>query len=579
VIPIAPRLYLSHDVDLDWLIALEFGRVDDGQPSECWEGVNSRFGYLRERPDGRIVGFKVVGFAEFDPERASVRRIWDEPRFDAPLLGLTAASAGEIVTAAGFHFDGRNSINRDLFHAAMAVKGEDALVRWRQCLEAGDAMAHFALGYTAYGLRRYPEAYRHLRHYVEIAPAGAWNWCWFGYAAEAMGELAEARHAYDRAVEIEMAGGEETDADERLARLDRGGPTSESRVRGCFLGGAVGDALGAPIEFESIREIRARFGPDGLRDYAPAYGVRGAITDDTQMTLFTAEGVLRAFTRASAKGICHPPSVVDHAYARWLATQGERSTRWNVDEPDGWLVAVRALHARRAPGNTCLSALSQSDAGTRRAPLNDSKGCGGVMRAAPAGLVGSGAMGDPFQLGCDVAALTHGHPSGFLAAGVLAELVSRLLDGELLEEALEPVLLRLAVEPEHEELHGALRRAIDLADDDPELTPEDVESLGAGWVAEEALAIAVFVALSANSFEEGVLAAVNHSGDSDSTGAIAGNLLGAMYGVEAIPSAWLDGLELRDEIESLVDDWLRCFWSSEPIDVSAAAWWDRYPGW
>jgi ADP-ribosylglycohydrolase len=579
VTAIASRLYLSHDTELDWLIALEFGRVDDGQPSDCWVRVNSRFAYLQDMPDGRIVGFAALKFSEFDPEHEAVRRIWDEPRFDAPVLGLVDASAGEIVTAARFHFDGRNSINRDLFHAATAAKGEDALVRWRQCLEAGDAMAHFALGYTAYELGRYQEAYRHLRHYTEIAPAGAWNWCWFGYAAEAVGEVAEARRAYEWAVEIEEDGGDATNADERLARMDGTWIPRTDRVRGCFLGGAVGDALGAPIEFESIDAIRSRFGPEGLRDYAPAYGVRGAITDDTQMTLFTAEGILRAYTRGVAKGICHPPSVVDHAYARWLATQGERSGRWDVDEPDGWLVSVPALHGRRAPGNTCLSALAAAEAGTVRAPMNDSKGCGGVMRAAPAGLTGEGPFGDPFTFGCEIAALTHGHPSGYLAAGVLADVVSRLVLGDELEVALEAALMRVSVEPGSEELTCAVRHAMDRADDDAELEPEEIQRLGGGWVAEEALAIAVFVAMSASSFEEGVLAAVNHSGDSDSTGAIAGNLLGAMYGADAIPAHWRDGLELRDEIESLVDDWVRCFWSDEQIDVEAPEWWDRYPGW
>jgi ADP-ribosylglycohydrolase len=394
-----------------------------------------------------------------------------------------------------------------------------------------------------------------------------------------MGELDEARRAYERAIEIAEDGGDVTDADERLARMDGTWIAPADRVRGSLLGGAVGDALGAGIEFESIDRIRARFGPDGVGDLAPAYGVRGAITDDTQMTLFTAEGLLRAYTRGTAKGICHPPSVVDHAYARWLLTQGERSGRWDVEDPDGWLVSVPGLHARRAPGNTCLSALAAAEAGTRRAPLNDSKGCGGVMRAAPAGLTGGGPFKDPFTLGCDVAALTHGHPSGYLAAGVLADVIARLVVGDELEIALETALMRVAVEPGHEELTRALRNAMDRADEDAELGPEEVEQLGGGWVAEEALAIAVFVAMSASSFEEGVLAAVNHGGDSDSTGAIAGNLLGAMYGVEAIPARWLDGLELREEIGALVEDWVTCFWSDGRIDVEAPEWWERYPGW
>ena len=96
----------------------------------------------------------------------------------------------------------------------------------------------------------------------------------------------------------------------------------QNRIRGCLLGGAIGDALGAPVEFMSAAQIRRRFGPDGIGDYAEAYGRRGAITDDTQMTLFTAEGLLRAFVRDTLKGLASFPSVVSHAYLRWLRTQG-----------------------------------------------------------------------------------------------------------------------------------------------------------------------------------------------------------------------------------------------------------------
>lgn len=118
------------------------------------------------------------------------------------------------------------------------------------------------------------------------------------------------------------------------------------------------------------------------------------------MTLFTAEGLIRAVVRGSLKGICHPPSIVDHAYARWLLTQGETSSRWPREEIDGWLVGVGGLHDTRAPGNTCLSALRARRMGSMEEPLNDSKGCGGVMRIAPAGLVGPRFFDDPFELGC-----------------------------------------------------------------------------------------------------------------------------------------------------------------------------------
>lgn len=69
-----------------------------------------------------------------------------------------------------------------------------------------------------------------------------------------------------------------------------------NRATGCLLAGAAGDALGAPVEFINRAEILRQFGPNGISDYAPAYGGHGRITDDTQMTLFTAEGLLRACT-------------------------------------------------------------------------------------------------------------------------------------------------------------------------------------------------------------------------------------------------------------------------------------------
>jgi tetratricopeptide (TPR) repeat protein len=213
------RLYITHDPELDWLIALEFGRVDDGQPSENWVGITDEFGFLHDGPGGPALGFKVLDFSEFDVENPEVHEIWSEPRFDVPLLGITDACAGEIIVGARAHFGDEPSTNRVLFDGAASESGEAALTLWRACLESGDSMAHFGLGYTLYDLGRCHEAYGHLRHYVEIAPAGSWNWCWFGRAAQAIGEFDEARDAYERAIELEEADGDETDASDRLADL------------------------------------------------------------------------------------------------------------------------------------------------------------------------------------------------------------------------------------------------------------------------------------------------------------------------------------------------------------------------
>jgi ADP-ribosyl-[dinitrogen reductase] hydrolase len=111
---------------------------------------------------------------------------------------------------------------------------------------------------------------------------------------------------------------------QRAARRNRGAGaelTLYDRVYGCLLGGACGDALGAPVEFLPHENIVARFGIEGITQFATAYGGMGLITDDTQMALFTVEGLIRAWVRGTLKGICHPPSVVHHAYLRWLVTQ------------------------------------------------------------------------------------------------------------------------------------------------------------------------------------------------------------------------------------------------------------------
>jgi ADP-ribosylglycohydrolase len=309
----------------------------------------------------------------------------------------------------------------------------------------------------------------------------------------------------------------------------------------------VGDALGAPVEFLKLAEIRARFGRGGVTELEAAYGRRGAITDDTQMTLFTADALIRAHHRYESKGICSVPAVAAYAYRRWLETQGEPSP--TPIPARGWIDGIPELRSRRGPGNTCLRALRSGTMGKIDEPINDSKGCGGVMRMAPVGLVAL----EPFRLGCELAAITHGHPSGYLSSGALAEIVSAVLGGASLEDAVRGTLETLAPHRGHEETTAAIERALALAANGKP-SASRVESLGGGWVGEEALAIALYCALVADDLEHGITLAVNHGGDSDSTGAIAGNLLGVIHGRRAIPRRWLEVLELRQVIANVADD-------------------------
>lgn len=331
------------------------------------------------------------------------------------------------------------------------------------------------------------------------------------------------------------------------------------RFRACLLGGALGDAVGYPVEFvRSAEEIQRRFGSEAPRQ-PPAGQKQWLVSDDTQMTLFLAEGLIRAQQRALDRGLCDVPSVVWHALRRWHRTQqGEPG---EFADTDGWLIRERALWARRAPGNTNLSALAAAaqmeERPSVRVPPNDSKGCGAVMRAAPAGLIADSAE-TAFELGRDTGVLTHGHPSGYLASAYFAAVVHGVVHDVPLPESMQAADRLLSAETGCDETVAAVAAARELARSGAP-DPRGIESLGGGWVAEEALAIALACALTAGepsqaAFREALWRSIVHGGDSDSTGALTGNLLGAMWGEAVLPAEWLEHLELRAVTQRLAED-------------------------
>jgi len=335
--------------------------------------------------------------------------------------------------------------------------------------------------------------------------------------------------------------------------------------RACLLGGAIGDALGAPVEFMSRHQICSRFGPDGLRDFADWHHGIGAVTDDTQMTLFTAEGVIQSHRDNLPLELS-----LGIAYQCWLSTQqnfycshlpdGTPVTKWSR------LLKDRRLRGQRAPGLTCLDALESKDTVDALA-TNTSKGCGGLMRVAPIGLYfarrysaepqqdsfeNNAALA--FQLGSLAAQLTHGHPSGFLSAGAFSAIIFQIVLGQPLRTAVKASLALLSAQPHHKETSQAIKQAVARARADKRFSQQSFTELGRGWVAEEALAMSLYCALTAESFADGLICAVNHDGDSDSTGAIAGNLLGCLFGLNEIPSNWRASVECADLIEQMASD-------------------------
>ena len=353
---------------------------------------------------------------------------------------------------------------------------------------------------------------------------------------------------------------------------------NRDRALGCLVGGAVGDALGYVVEFESWPFIRNTYGGKGIIRYELAGNGKALISDDTQMSLFTAAGILLGMTRGDLRGhMGRLDYYCSFTYQDWLHAQ-----EWTSKNPDArtdsWLMDVPELYARRAPGNTCISALKAIE--NRQIPQNNSCGCGGVMRTAPIAVICAlhGYAGGDY-LYCDMVAAeaarqTHKHPLGFIPSAVLNDVLMQIFDGvheegisiKAMVKVAEGRLFSIVSEEDQGKTYGTLwpeevatmlkllDKAIELSETDmPDV--EAIESIGGGWTGHEALAIAVYSALKhSDSFEDAIVSSVNHSGDSDSTGAICGNIMGALLGRKAIPEYYTDNLELIDVIEEIAED-------------------------
>ena len=359
------------------------------------------------------------------------------------------------------------------------------------------------------------------------------------------------------------------------------------KYRGCLLGGAAGDALGYAIEFDRGEAIAACYGSRGIRDYQLDERGLAPFSDDTQMTLYTANSLLCSLAALSAQAsggtqdsgdgptlvsptlapatlpsptalAAYAPAQMAQFYVEWMYTQ---VSPFPLAEPKAWISSLPELFASRAPGVTCMNACDAMASGAKA--VNNSKGCGGIMRMAPVGLINTcpSFSGVELQcLGAQLAELTHCHELGWMPAGVFAHIVSLLSRNEA-SSVRETATQALNTLPEAfpnahylGQLQELLRYTLRLADSDiPDL--EAIHALGEGWVAEEALAIGLLCSLRhEDDFAGAITSAVNHGGDSDSTGAIAGNIVGAHLGLAGIPQCYLEHLELRDTISKIADD-------------------------
>ena len=283
------------------------------------------------------------------------------------------------------------------------------------------------------------------------------------------------------------------------------------RVRGCLLGGAIGDAVGAP--FEGWPEV------DGARlerhiDAATML----TWTDDTALQMAVAEYLAEL----------HDPSGFDDdAHARGLA----RAWQWDPDRGYG----VNPPHVFRAvlAGEDWRASATEAFGGT------GSLGNGGAMRSAPLGTlpVDAPAVAD---LARRMAAVTHAHPVGKDGAAATAVAAWNVLRWRGAEDVDGSALMRECRAHVGTDMVGEAVSAVltTLELDDP---VEVAQITGNGVAAHETVGAALRFA-------------VLMGGDTDTVAAVAGSLSGAAAGADALPRSLLERLEDRDRIERVSDE-------------------------
>lgn len=312
-----------------------------------------------------------------------------------------------------------------------------------------------------------------------------------------------------------------------------------NRFKGCLLGMAIGDALGGPVEFLSLEQIKEKYGESGISAFDEWDGFEpGSYTDDTQLSLATAKGCIHAHFNLMREG-----------EARSLETMYQKYREW--------LESLKDPSQIRRPGYTCMNVLQGGERGTIENPVNTSTEVSGLLRTAAAGLAFPSGMA--FREGADYAALTHGHPSSYFAAGFLSEIISHLLEYKSLQDAVELSIEQLTVFENHGDLLRQLEKTLELYIDQASIE-ESIVVLGGGVAAAEVLAVGVLCSLkNSSAFHKGVRDAVNHSGASPSSGLVAGAILGTSLGFEAIPESFSSQLENAAGIGEIAEDMHKVF--------------------
>lgn len=332
--------------------------------------------------------------------------------------------------------------------------------------------------------------------------------------------------------------------------------TNTNYYRGCLLGLAVGDAMGLPVDDMTWDRIRENYGPHGLLGY-DLRSDYAEITSYTQLAAYICNALLLSVSRGSGDKNLH--------YVKLGLKEWTRSQHFARDPEHSycWVAKLSAFRRRHCRDARMLDTLRLDALGSPERPANKYNTPGSLTAAIAVGMFFNPKRLSPNQVGelaTQIVALTHGDPTAFLAAAVLAYAITGILqEPELpLQTQFESAVAVTDRQfrskfPQTAEVVRTLRAAIRHAQQ-AEPMGQVMESLQC-YSAVNCLAGAIYASLAnQNDFDTAMITAVNHSGYSSAVAGITGAVLGAKMGYDALPDFYLESLEPLESLCQLADD-------------------------
>lgn len=330
---------------------------------------------------------------------------------------------------------------------------------------------------------------------------------------------------------------------------------------GCLLGLAIGDAMGCAADKKSWEQISEDYGPNGLLGY-DMQSDYAEISSYTQLAAFVCNGLLLNATRG--QGDAHL-RYITVALRDWARSQQFLAV---TEKTSCWMAQVASMRRRACMDTRMVDTLLKETLGTPEEPVNTFEGPAGITTAVPIGLFFDPVRMDAHEIGelsVQTVAMLHGAPDAFLAGAVMAYAMAGIIQEPELPvkqqftQALDAVRGQFGRQyPEGMQIVDSLmHKAFELAADG-EITPLVAMTLLQCTTAAECLAGAVYACMiHAGNFDEALIVAVNHTGRSAAVGALTGAIMGARIGKDALPSFYLESLEVEDVLMELNEDMVK----------------------